>query len=180
MNKTALFFIIAGALVILLTNTAPKNPNSVEGEGKFRIPADEEIKKVLAEIANVYGQDTARNVEKVYRAETNHFKSGQYKKSGSPGMLKHATDFPYGWTVANNLWQNAAFRPIGDTTFNVGGKDFTYLVFPDFKSAAFTLAEFIREYGPLRWNSLDATAQAKYKILLDSIMPRFCNEVLPI
>lgn len=179
MNKLAIGALVAVAGLFLLSKKKKNNP-SVNATGTFNKPTEDEIKQVFLKIGHKYDMDTARQVEKIYRAETNHFKSGQYLASGSPGMLKHKADFPFGWVVENALWSDPAYRPVGEVTFNKNGKDYTYLVFPDFQSAAFSLAEYVKEYGPLRWNSTDETAQASYKALLDSIIPRYCNEILPI
>ncbi|MFN5415573.1 MAG: hypothetical protein ACK5B9_00850, partial [Flavobacteriia bacterium] len=48
-------------------------------------------------VALKYGLSFARDLERMFRKETNHFKSGQWLKCGTPGMEARNLTFPFGW-----------------------------------------------------------------------------------
>lgn len=66
--------------------------------GKFTA---EDAKTGLKAVFDQYGEERATIVEKMYRLETSHFKSGGYKNTGTGGMeakVGHENDAPYyGW-----------------------------------------------------------------------------------
>lgn len=195
MNKGLLYIGGAALLYLLLkpkkgvaatvSNVAPDIGGNVppsEIIGDFSVPTETEIKSVLREIKQVYGDEMAKNVERIYRLETAHFTSGQFKKSGSPGMLKHSDKFPYGWTTPyNNLWKdNPDYAPVGEVSFMVNNKKYTYLVFPNFKSAAFTLASYLDKYPPGRWYSTVPSQQAEYVAKLNRINTPYSDFTGPL
>jgi hypothetical protein len=131
----------------------------------------------------VYPKAIVENCEKIYRLETNHFKSGQFKGTYSPGMEKFSDKFPYGWTTINKiLWsKNPEFKPIGLKTFteNGTGKQKTFLQFRNIEGGVFTLCAFLQYFGNNagRWFSLDADLQAQYNAKLENIQTPLTNEV---
>lgn len=154
------------------------------------LPTGAEIKDTLLKISKQYGPTIARYVELIYRAETTSkykndgkwkpFNSLQFRRTYSPGMLKMGSKFPYGWsTIADALWKtNPQYAPNGETTMVVGNKNYTYLSFPTFEGAAFSLAAYLNKYkNPLRWNSTDKGEQEKYGKLLAGIKPAYWNEL---
>jgi hypothetical protein len=179
MNKK---LVIVGALIVVFllvsnsakaskvpVNVAPKTTN-------FTPPTEEEIKDTLNNIARDNGIDMAKTVERIYRLETGHFKSGQFLSTGSPGMLMHNIDFPYGWNVCKQLWtNNENFAPVGNVDFTVGGKKYTYLVFPTFNAAAMSLVEYLKKYRPGRWFSKDDLGASNYEAKLNDITPKYVN-----
>ena len=126
------------------------------------------FKRNLKSIMKKYGKAIAINVEKIYRLETNHFKSGQFKNTFSPGMESFGKKYPYGWnTMARVFWDdNILYRPVGfyKGKENQTGLTKTFLKFPNLKAAMFTLAAFLEHYGnnPGRWFSLDKEKQTAY------------------
>ncbi|RZK99900.1 MAG: hypothetical protein EOO89_30810, partial [Pedobacter sp.] len=51
----------------------------------------------LQAVYKKYGKEMAETVERMYRMETNHFKSGQYRNTGTGGMEVFGSDPYYGW-----------------------------------------------------------------------------------
>ena len=136
---------------------------------------EKEFAFVLKKVKNRYGENIAKNVEKMYRLETNHFKSGQFKGTYSPGMEKFGNNYPYGWnTIAKIFWDIYPInQPVGFWSGKEGktGKQKTFLKFPSLQSAVFTLAEFLKHYGnnPGRWYSLNKDSQTRYNNSISKI-----------
>jgi hypothetical protein len=107
------------------------------------------IKAALESVAQVYGKDIAKNVEKIYLNET-RFRSGQYVNSGSAGMATWSETFPYSWSSLADFWKKyPQFAPVGQITYKIGrenGKEWSYLAFPQV-GGFFTLAEILRMRG---------------------------------
>ncbi len=61
--------------------------------------------KVLAlrKVREHFGLAIAKNVERIFRFETNHFKQG-FEGNYSAGMHPTTEKFPYGWTSLKNFW----------------------------------------------------------------------------
>lgn len=137
----------------------------------LREPDNNEYIKVFNKLIIDYGPKIANDIERIYRLETAHFTSGQYKKTYSAGMLKFSDNYPFGWTTpAEKLWhQNPQFSPVGEAHFNKHGKNYTYLKFRDFESAARSLAVYLLIYPRARWNSTDLNNQKIYDSKLDNI-----------
>jgi len=139
---------------------------------------EEQIISVLKEIADEYGIDTARNVEKVYRLETNHFKSGQFKRTFSPGMEKHKDTFPFGWKSMADYWKSIDFSPdFHSMPENKTGLMKTFIKFPNIRIPMKGLAMYIKKYGPERWYSMNPISQAKYRNALNSIKPKLSDKI---
>jgi hypothetical protein len=137
--------------------------------GAMDIPTT--VKKAL----KFFSSDIVKNAERIYRLETNHFKSGQFKGTYSPGMEKVSNTYPYGWSsLYNSIWKtNPEYKPIGLKTFteNQTGISKTFLKFPTFEAGFFTLCAFLKIFNnnPGRWFSLDKTQQEKYNKSISSI-----------
>ena len=57
-----------------------------------------DAEKSLKLIHNEYGKEMATIIEKMYRVETAHFKSTQFKKTGTGGMESHGVGPYFGWS----------------------------------------------------------------------------------
>lgn len=164
MSATKIFFILVIIVVLVML---PKR-------------ATEDVKSALAEIVSRYGVETARNVERIYRKETAHFKSKQFALTNSPGMEVHATAYPYGWTSMRTTWDHSPWiAPIGSIvmTENNTGRKKEFLKFRDPLAAMISLAEYLKKYPPGRWYSTDPTEQARYTSELLAIRPRIVDEL---
>jgi hypothetical protein len=150
---------------------------------KKRIDLKTEFQQNLQRIKRLYPNVNPADIEKVYRLETAHFRSGQYKGTWAPGMEKFGDKFPYGWnTINNQVWKKyPAAKPTGKFwTGTEGGTGIqkTFLVFPDLMAAMVTLAGFIDYYGiPQAWYSKKPEARERYKKSLDKINARWTDEI---
>lgn len=142
---------------------------------------EQKFKKNLKDISKKYGNSIAQNVEKIYRLETNHFKSGQFKHTFSPGMESFGVNYPYGWnTISNIYWnQNPLHAPVGFYTGkeNQTGLQKTFLKFPSLRAAMFTLAAFLNHYGnnPGRWFSTNKDKQTAYNTSINKFKTPIFN-----
>ncbi|MFA7302009.1 MAG: hypothetical protein WC069_06885 [Candidatus Shapirobacteria bacterium] len=133
-----------------------------------------------------YPREIVENAERIFRLETAHFKSNQFKATLSPGMEKFSESFPYGWNTINKVvWSvNPALKPIGFKTFtegsgllNDGGKVKTFLSFPNMTASFSTVCEFLLHYNnnPGRWFSTDILKQQAYNKTIASIKPKITS-----
>lgn len=157
------------------TDTGEIDLNTTSNSSEFNPPNDSELKAIFEEIKSIYGPVMAKTIEQIYRLETSHFKSGQYLKTGSPGMLSFGDSYPYGWSSPRNLWDNdISTRPVKIVPMTVGGKVYNYLGFSNVLGAAKTVAEHIKKYGRAgRWNSDQPLQMTKYENKLREITTKF-------
>jgi len=80
------------------------NPTPAGVPSKEDLQSEAKLKGVFDLISRTYGKPIAQNVERIFRWETGHFKSGQYLASGSAGMTTNKTEFPYGWKSLQPFW----------------------------------------------------------------------------
>jgi hypothetical protein len=145
---------------------------NIKSKEHMRLP----IINALKYIKDKYGLETATVVEKIYRLETGHFGSGQFANTFSPGMEKHGSNYPFGWTSMENFWSSINFTPAFYTMpENTTGIVKTFIKFPNVQMAMESLAYYIKKYNPERWYSLDPVKQAEYRATLAKIKPRITN-----
>lgn len=176
----AVVLILAKKFAIKKPGDSPSDKPDETGEDRedfnmgFTLPNESDLQSAFRKVAEKYGNELAKNAERIYRLETAHFNSGQFKATNSPGMLKFSTYYPYGWQAPRNLWdQNPQYKPIGQATFTKNGKQYTYLKFPNFEAALFTLAEYLNKYRPGRWYSTVPAQQNEYETKLKSISTKY-------
>ncbi len=141
-------------------------------------PNSTALKAAFVKVANQYGTDFAQQLEKMFRWETGHFKSGQWTRCGSPGMVavKGTTQFPWGWSSLGRFTggKGAGYYTVFFPQTSAG--PLSYIAFPDaVKSVEYT-AWFIKNYrggNVAAWGSLDPTDQAKYNGYLRSVNAQF-------
>lgn len=141
------------------------------------------IEKVFKKISKEYGNEIAKNVERIYRLETNNFNSQQFKETYSAGMEAFSTAFPYGWSIGG-YWNEKGkkYSPIGVITLregkgllNDGGNLKRFVKFPNLESAMFSLAEFLKIYGNNagRWFSTNEGRQQAYNDAIQKVNTLF-------
>jgi hypothetical protein len=137
--------------------------------------------KNIPKLLQNFSPSIVSNMEKIYRLETNHFKSGQFIGTFSPGMEAFDNKFPYGWKTMNSiLWTtHKNFAPIGIKIYseNNTSKQKRFLVFPSLFSAMFTVCTFLEYFGnnPGRWFSLNVESQNKYNNSIAKIKATITN-----
>jgi hypothetical protein len=162
----------------------PVDLPEVQGIGATEAQAREAIRAVRAQ----YGQEIAEWVERLWRKESNHFRSGEFKATGGAGMHPWAASYPWGWDSLRPLWDaQPALRPIGYTLKVEGGtgKARPYLVFRSpyhfALNIAYLIAKRFKAYGDWhkavgQWYSTDPVQMAKYGREAGQITPRFARE----
>jgi hypothetical protein len=95
--KNKKFMYIIGIIIVLILIFKDKIMKIFKTvpTGKIIGDAPTGFKQVKAK----YGSEFAKNLERMMRKETNHFKSGQWLGTGTPGMEATSTTFPYGWSI---------------------------------------------------------------------------------
>src|SRR3990172_8354474 len=123
----------------------------------------DDAKNAILSIANRYGVDMAKTIEKMMRLETAHFTSLQYRKTGSEGM-------------EDGKWSNLPY-PMDSIPMDDTHKDGLerFIVWKSVTDFATYLAEYINRHNGnfARWNSLNPLAQIEYRSRVNSVIPRF-------
>jgi hypothetical protein len=165
MKKFILIFIILIAFFLI---TLKKDTNMIET-----------IKKAL----RLYSRGVVNNAEKIFRLETNHFKSLQFQKTFSAGMQATGLLFPYGWSSLKRFWNTTPqYKPIGTEMMqdNQTKKTVSFVKFPTFEAAFISLCEILQK----RNNNAGAyfsnlpEKQDYYIALISKIDPLLTNSVV--
>jgi hypothetical protein len=141
--------------LISIMRLKPKKTNN-----KTMLAIETEIKNLFAKMIKEGAKpQNLMAIEKIYRLETNHFKSGQFLQGYSAGMEKFNDSFPYGWTSLKQFWiNNPSFKPIGFTINTEGGTGIkkTFLKFKTPEAAIKTLYYFLslHKFDVGRWHAL--------------------------
>ena len=140
---------------------------------------EQDAVKALKAAEKKFGTDAAALLERVMRWETAHFTSGQYKRTGSPGMEIGGSNksYPYGWVTPVGLWEkNPQYKPIGTYTTpeNQTGKIKTFIKFPSVEAAVMTLGEVLknRNWNAGSWYSTNPTSQKLYNDKINKVRNR--------
>jgi hypothetical protein len=149
-------------------------------------------KKALYQVYTNYGAEMSKNVERIYRSETSHFKSKQYRLTGTGGMEAHGKGPYYGWD-SEFFVNNPEYAPIGTTSMfegkglsGLGGnaqvknRPKIFVVMPTAEAGMMYLVNYINRYhgNYARWHSTNPSNQEAYRTSLTSIKPRFTNEFI--
>ncbi len=147
-------------------------------------------KAALRIIYNKYGRDMSEIIERMYRDETRHFQSSQYKATGTGGMEAHGDAPYYGWD--NSFFEaNPEYMPMGlwsafenkglsgqGGNAQVTDRKKEFVIMPSVLGGMEYKVFYINKHGGnyARWHSTNAAAQETYKTYLNEIRPRFTNE----
>jgi len=179
-NKFAIYAAALAALFFLF-----KKRKGSDEPGDEPDDVMQELKNAFSQVIETYGADKAKKLEQLYRWETAHFKSKQFKNCYTPGMEIGGgkTVFPFGWSSlkqyadANNLQADeftTISMPEGGT-----GRLKTFVCFPDVVNAVMFTAYVLnkRSWNPGAWFSTDAAAQQRYNEKIKGVIPRIVNEL---
>ena len=125
------------------------------------------IQSQFDKLKSGYSKETLKDVERIYRVETAHFKSGQYLDSLSAGQVYSIDGYKLNW----DLSEYQTVQP--SRSFMVGSKEFVYVAYPSLFEALRFLADYIERHSAERWFSTDEKKQAEYRALLNSVKTRF-------
>lgn len=177
-NKyTTLKIIGAAALFYFLFVRARKAPAAELTETS--------IKQALKKIYDQYGREKTTKLEALYRNESGHFTSRQFKNTYSPGMEvspQTNTTFPFGWSSLktfadqNNIPYNSFFA---SQNFTEGGTGIQkkFVGFPDLYTAMKFVMYVIEKRGWNfgKWAAFDAAIAARYDAKLNTIRTPYTN-----
>lgn len=184
--------VVVLAVVIALFFLTRRNKKLLKNKCMPQNFTENDAVEALSKIREEYGHQMAVDVEKVYRWETAHFKSRQFKQTGSPGMEAHGAPPYYGW--ASGPWKRKPeLAPCGTIgMFENKGMSGTpganeqekkrpkqFLIFDSVYAAMYALAEYIKRYNGnyARWYSTTAEGQQLYRERLALVMPRIVNSL---
>jgi len=173
MKKLGIILLILGVTSLLVyliirmlkpTDNSNTHITATEQMNKKQF-TEQDGKDAILQIQKEYGTDTAKLIEKMMRLETAHFKSGQYKLTGSAGMEQGKwQDIPTGATDG--------YIEIKDNQDGHLGK---FIVWHSVTDFARYLAEYIKRHDNnyARWNSTKEPLQAEYRKRVNEIKSRF-------
>jgi hypothetical protein len=190
MNAQKIAYFVAGTAICYMLYkmmTEQNTPIASSQAGDYDIPYvkldqpridyEKTIRAGMDAVKARYGISIAQSVERIFRLETNHFRSGGWKATLAPGMHPFAKKQPYNWSSLRAFWDaTPAARPIGVDTLTEGGTNLKrdYLVFNNI-GGFLTLAEVmkIRGNNPGTWYSTDPTKISQYNGSLSSIKTHY-------
>lgn len=150
----------------------------------------EDARRALRLIYDNYGEEIAKNVEMMYRWECSHFRSGQYKHCGGPGMEAANNNHPtYGWNgemynkfpqyTPVGIWEEFENKGMSGRGGNTQVTDHKkkYIQFPSVEAGMVYVAEFlVRHNGNVgRWHTTDVSKQSDYVTNINTTIPRIIN-----
>lgn len=178
-NKFGMY--LGAAALLFLFFRARKAPASTTNNNSMPL-TDENITQALRKIFNEYGREKTEKLEQLYRKETAHFKSGQFKGGFSPGMEPSPNTsiiFPYGWSSLKKFADDysipySKFYITGPYTEGGTGKPKFFVGFPDLYTSMLFVMYVIsrRGWNFGKWRAFDETISANYNASLNTIIPR--------
>jgi hypothetical protein len=129
---------------------------------------EHDARKAVFAVRDKYGVDLARTVEKMFRWETAHFTSRQYRETGTAGLTAAK-----GWPVEVPKSPTVTFR-VDPALDSAGRSKIDYIVWSPEPFALF-LASYIKKYNGnfARWFSTDENKQVSYREKVNSIKTKF-------
>lgn len=166
MKKEIIFILLAIALIFFISKAKLKISTPMVSK-KDKAFTPEDAKTAILAVKQKYGDQMAKDVERIFRLETAHFKSSQYQKTGSAGMEA-------------GKWKNLPPELIEPYTVDMHDADKSdgidkFIVWKSPTAFAIYLAEYIKRYNGnwARWNTTDPQKQAKYRAVVNTIIPKF-------
>lgn len=183
------YIIPLGAVALILLAFTRRNKQEREQDATANSegpPSAAFIQATLKSIAQRFGIDVARNVERIYRLETRNFSSGQFARTNTAGMAAVPGNdaWPWGWskrgTTPDMFNPLVEMRENDPQTGQPTGALMRFIAFKRFTDAADYLARFLVDYGNNagRWKSTQAAKQASYVDALSRIPTPFTDAVV--
>lgn len=174
-------------LIYILSKMKKENTNSpIIDTTKDREFSEQQLRKAFSTVALYYGWNFAKKLEQLYRIETAHFTSLQFRRTFSPGMEiaggtnSNKTEFPFGWTGLQTFVNKFPTFNGNFYTYrmpeNKTGIPKTFVGFPHLEASIMFTAYFIAEIRNGRfgyWYSLDPISARSYENKLNTITTKF-------
>ena len=157
---------LLGLLFLFTRRKGEKGPSSPD-----------EIKEGLARVIDLYGPSIARNVERMYRLETDNFTSGGFQATKSAGQKAFSAVYPFGWPVR---FTNASmFLAPVTMVDNIEGTMSMWVAWKRFADAAQYLGAFLHSHGnnPGRWKTNVTANQGAYNAAVASMPSTFVDQL---
>ena len=161
------------------------NSGSSGSSGSGNAIPDQMIVDALRKIFNIYGREKTQRLEQLFRWETRHFRSGQFKGTFSPGMEPSPNTnrtFPFGWSSLRNFatakgYATNQFGVSGPYTEGGTGIPKYFVKFPDLFSSMLFVMYVIEKRGWNfgKWRAFDETISNNYNNKLNTVIPRITN-----
>ncbi|MFC0401243.1 muramidase [Paraburkholderia rhizosphaerae] len=146
---------------------------------------EENARRALRYIFDKYGRSIAETIERMYRTETSHFRSMQYRRCGTGGMEVFGLPPSYGWRPEFfteppigtwSAFEGAGLSAAGGN-IQVTSQPKTFVVVSSVEVGMEYKALYIINYGGnyARWYSTDFNAQTLYRNELGRVIPRIVN-----
>lgn len=134
--------------------------------------------QVFPKLAEQYGTEYTRNIEKLFRYETGHFKSRQFLAGYSPGMVATKNNFPFGWASLQEFVQaNPKYKDgYSLKSFDTDAGQKSYVGFPSLEASANFVAWFLktkRGGNVGLWNSTDPGEASAYLANLQRVTAKY-------
>lgn len=181
MNKKLVVLLLIVAFVLILARKI-NPPAPVVTTVPQNLPKMQEITNAFKWLLDKgYSRDYVADIERLFRLETAHFKSGQFQKGYSPGMVASGMVYPWGWSSLKTF---ASAMNLSPDQFKItppfAPSGFKYVMFPDFIYSLAFVAWFIKNKrnGVVEnWNSLDTAKANAYRAKLNQITPKIVNSL---
>ena len=160
----------------------------------YRNYTPSDAKEALRTIYKEYGYDMAKTIEQLYRDETGHFQSTQYKRCGAGGMEvsgKNPQPPGYGWNESL-FSRHPEYSPIGvwwafenkGLSGQGGNQQITsrkkgYIIFPSVLAAMEYKFDYINRNGGnwANWHSRNPIVQEHYRDTISKMRHTFVDEI---
>lgn len=151
---------------------------------------DQEQIEAFRPVVATFPVPVPQGTEKIYRLETNHFRSGNYAVTFGAGMeaVPGQLTFPWGWPSLATFWEaHPEYCPTGimhqtdnNSALSASRGVRPFLIFPSAEAGYMTVATFLEIHGsdPGRWFSLDVNSEKKYDEEIEGIVPHYVEAIL--
>ncbi len=188
------YLIIGGVLLLVYflmkrknttTTTAPEITET--GSDGLTPELDHSLRVMFGTVLkDNYSPEFAKQMEKMYRFETGHFKSGQFLEGYSPGMVGTGV-YPWGWNSLNKYIDDylrttpeeaaeiKARLKLG-RVFSVRGRNYQYVCFPNPEFAINFVAWFIwniRGGRVGKWGTLSESGASLYEETIQGVRTKY-------
>jgi hypothetical protein len=138
------------------------------------------ISHSFKKFSGIYPNEVLQNAERIYRLETNNFKSYSFGETHGAGVEAFSNNYPYGWNSIKKFWDKfPLYKPhkIIASKENIqkeiegSGKIKRFIVFPSLEAGIATICEILisRQNDVGKFFSNDKTKQNLYRLKISKI-----------
>lgn len=185
-NYKSIVIVVVVALLLWYVSQHLIKMNPKFDSAGNRIFTDAELRSAFQKVKAKYGAEFAQKTEQLFRKETAHFTSGQFRKTLSPGMEiaggtnSTKTTFPFGWSslqkfISANPQYNGKFY-VHRMNENQTGWSKTFIGWPTLEGSVMFVAWFIQNIRGGRfgyWYSLNESKALSYESNMAKINPKY-------